>query len=78
MNICGMGDILKMFREVLFIGIVGYKRRLIGSFNRFFVMGKFLFFDLKKNDVKLKNVVFDYIYIVKWCRNREYWFEKER
>jgi hypothetical protein len=41
-------------------------------------MGKFLFSDLKKNDVKLKNVAFDHIHTVKWCRNREHWFEKER
>lgn len=60
-----MGDILKMSREAPSTGIVGYKRRLTGSFNRSFVMGKFLFSDLKKNDVKLKNVAFDHIHTVK-------------
>lgn len=54
MNICGMGDILKMSRESSSTGIVGYKCRLTGSFNGSFVMGKFLLSDLEKKDVYLK------------------------
>lgn len=48
MNICGMGDILKMFWEILSMGIVGYKCRLIWYFNGSFVMRKILFSDLKR------------------------------
>lgn len=65
MNICGMGDILKMFWEILFMGIVGYKCRLILYFNEFFVMGNILFFDLKGKIYLFENLVFNYVYNVK-------------
>lgn len=71
MNICGMGDILKMSWEILSTGIVGYKCRLIWYFNGSFVMGKVLFSDLKREICLFENLTFNHICNVKLLLKRE-------